>query len=190
MYELGNYIMRTAISAACEFAKIKPGFFINVNASSEQLEKESFVKDTLTILKEYDFPPTQLWIEITERCRDLPVSMIKKTVTALREAGIHITMDDYGTGSSSSQMILELPVEGIKIDMCFVSDIFEEKKKQALVIGMVNFAHAADLRICIEGIENSDLESYLRQFDVTLFQGYHYSKPICQDELMKLLIKP
>ena len=85
--------------------------------------------------------------------------MIKKTVTALREAGIHITMDDYGTGSSSSQMMLELPVEGIKIDMCFVSDIFEEKKKQALVIGMVNFAHAADLRICIEGIENSDLEA-------------------------------
>lgn len=58
--------------------------------------------------------------------------MIKKTVTALREAGIHITMDDYGTGSSSSQMILELPVEGIKIDMCFVSDIFEEKKNRHL----------------------------------------------------------
>lgn len=55
---------------------------------------------------------------------------------------------------------------------------------------MVNFAHAADLRICIEGIENSDLESYLRQFGVTLFQGYHYSKPICQDELIKLLMKP
>ena len=190
MYELGNYIMRTAISAASEFAKIKPGFFINVNASSEQLEKECFVEDTLAILKEYDFPPSQLWIEITERCRDLPISMIKKTVTAFREAGIHITMDDYGTGSSSSQMMLELPVEGIKIDMFFVKDILEEKKKQALVIGMINFANAADLKICIEGIENDSLESYLRQFDVTCFQGYHYSKPICQDELMKLLIKP
>ena len=55
--------------------------------------------------------------------------MIKKTVTAFREAGIHITMDDYGTGSSSSQMMLELPVEGIKIDMFFVKDILEEKKK-------------------------------------------------------------
>ena len=67
--------MRTAINAASDFAKIKPGFFINVNASSEQLEKENFVKDTLAILKEYDFPPSQLWIEITERCRDLPISM-------------------------------------------------------------------------------------------------------------------
>ena len=190
MYELGNYIMRTAISAASEFAKIKPGFFINVNASSEQLEKENFVKDTLAILIEYDFPPSQLWIEITERCRDLPISMIKKTVTAFREAGIHITMDDYGTGSSSSQMMLELPVEGIKIDMFFVKDILEEKKKQALVIGMINFANAADLKICIEGIEIDSLESYRRQFDVTCFQGYHYSRPICQDELMKLLIKP
>ena len=74
--------------------------------------------------------------------------------------------------------------------MFFVKDILEEKKKQALVIGMVNFAHAADLRICIEGIENSDLESYLSKFGVTLFQGYHYSKPICQDELIKLLMKP
>lgn len=190
MYELGNYIMRTAISAASEFTKIKPGFFINVNASSEQLEKECFVEDTLAILKEYDFPASQLWIEITERCRDLPISMIKKTVTAFREAGIHITMDDYGTGSSSSQMMLELPVEGVKIDMFFVKDILEEKKKQALVIGMINFANAADLKICIEGIENDSLESYLRQFDVTCFQGYHYSRSICQDELMKLLIKP
>ena len=116
--------------------------------------------------------------------------MIKKTVTALRKAGIHITMDDYGTGSSSSQMMLELPVEGIKLDMCFIKGILEEKKKQALVIGMTNFARAADLKICIEGIENDELESYLRQFDATWFQGYHYSKPICQDELMKLLIKP
>jgi len=65
-----------------------------------------------------------------------------------------------------------------------------EKKKQALVIGMINFANAADLKICIEGIENDNLESYLRQFDVTWFQGYHYSRSICQDELMKLLIKP
>lgn len=55
---------------------------------------------------------------------------------------------------------------------------------------MINFANAADLKICIEGIENDSLESYLRQFDVTCFQGYHYSRPICQDELMKLLIKP
>ncbi len=148
------------------------------------------MEDTLAILKEYDFPPSQLWIEITERCRDLPISMIKKTVTAFREAGIHITMDDYGTGSSSSQMMLELPVEGVKIDMFFVKDILEEKKKQALVIGMINFANAADLKICIEGIENDSLESYLRQFDVTCFQGYHYSRSICQDELMKLLIKP
>ena len=99
-------------------------------------------------------------------------------------------MDDYGTGSSSSQMMLELPVEGVKIDMFFVKDILEEKKKQALVIGMINFANAADLKICIEGIENDNLESYLRQFNVTCFQGYHYSRSICQDELMKLLIKP
>ena len=188
MYELGNYIMRTAISAACEFSKIKPGFFINVNASSEQLERECFVKDTLAILKEYDFPPSQLWIEITERCRDLPVSTIKKTVTKLRKAGIHITMDDYGTGSSSSQMMLELPIEGIKIDMSFVKDILEDKKKQALVIGMINFANAANLKICIEGIETDTLESYLRQFNATWFQGYHYSKPIGHKELIKLLM--
>lgn len=55
MYELGNYIMRTAISAASEFAKIKPGFFINVNASSEQLEKENFVKILWQFLKSMIF---------------------------------------------------------------------------------------------------------------------------------------
>ena len=85
-------------------------------------------------------------------------------------------------------MMLELPIEGIKIDMSFVKDILEDKKKQALVIGMINFANAANLKICIEGIETDTLESYLRQFDVTWFQGYHYSKPIGYKELIKLLM--
>ena len=69
-------------------------------------------------------------------------------------------------------MMLELPVEGVKIDMFFVKDILEEKKKQALVIGMINFTNAADLKICIEGIENDSLESYLRPVSYTHLDVY------------------
>ena len=190
IFDLGNWILRTALTDVQKLRKETEGFFVNVNVAAAQLERREFRSAVMNILKETGARPEELCLELTERCRDLPISMIKKTVTAFREAGIHITMDDYGTGSSSSQMMLELPVEGIKIDMFFVKDILEEKKKQALVIGMINFANAADLKICIEGIENDNLESYLRQFNVTCFQGYHYSRSICQDELMKLLIKP
>ena len=59
---------------------------------------------------------------------------------------------------------------------------------QPMKIGMINFANAANLKICIEGIETDTLESHLRQFDVTWFQGYHYSKPIDHKELIKLLM--
>ena len=59
---------------------------------------------------------------------------------------------------------------------------------QPMKIGMINFANAANLKICIEGIETDTLESYLRQFDVTWFLGYYYSKPIGHKELINLLM--
>lgn len=96
-------------------------------------------------------------------------------------------MDDFETGSSSSAMALEMLIDEIKIDMSFIRKILVNKKNKAIVQSMVDFANAANIKSCLEGVENKALEDYLRTVGATWFQGYYYSKPVGADELEILL---
>ena len=78
-------------------------------------------------MDEIHYPADHLCLEITERCGSLPQSVIKETVTFLKKFGIKFAIDDYGTGSASSSMALNLPVDEIKIDMSFIRDIIEKE---------------------------------------------------------------
>ena len=101
MYDLGNYVLAEALKNSAEFIKINPDFFINVNVSAKQLEQKSFRDVVLSLLKENDYPPNHLCLEITERCRQLPIDVINEEVCFLQQYGIHFAMDDYGTGNAS-----------------------------------------------------------------------------------------
>ena len=96
-------------------------------------------------------------------------------------------MDDYGTGSASSSILLQTPMDEIKIDMSFIRGITDNQTKQALVRGMVDFANKADLKSCLEGVEDEKLQNYLRSFGATWFQGYYYSRPVQAAAMQKLL---
>ena len=84
MYELGNFVLETALRDGLKFLAINPKFFINVNVSAKQLERQSFCKVVLKLLDEIHYPADHLCLEITERCGSLPQSVIKETVTFLK----------------------------------------------------------------------------------------------------------
>lgn len=89
--------------------------------------------------------------------RSLPVSVINERMAVLRGYGIKFAMDDFGTGSSSSAMALEMLIDEIKIDMSFIRKILVNKKNKAIVQSMVDFANAANIKSCLEGVENKAL---------------------------------
>lgn len=91
-------------------------------------------------------------------------------MAVLRGYGIKFAMDDFGTGSSSSAMALEMLIDEIKIDMSFIRKILVNKKNKAIVQSMVDFANAANIKSCLEGVENEALEDYLRTVGATWFQ--------------------
>ena len=128
MYDLGNYVLAEALKNSAEFIKINPDFFINVNVSAKQLEQKSFRDVVLSLLKENDYPPNHLCLEITERCRQLPIDVINEEVCFLQQYGIHFAMDDYGTGNASSSIVLGVPMNEIKIDMSFIKGILNNEK--------------------------------------------------------------
>lgn len=187
MYDLGNFVLKQALTDAVEFRKSNPDFFINVNMSAKQLERKTFCGVVMALLKETGFPAGQLCLELTERCRSMPVSVMEEKLLYLKQHGVRLAMDDYGTGSASSSVLLQTPMDEIKIDMSFIRGITDNQTKQALVRSMVDFANKADLKSCLEEVEDEKLQNYLRSFGATWFQGYYYSRPVQAAAMQKLL---
>lgn len=187
MYDLGNFVLKQALTDAVEFRKSNPDFFINVNMSAKQLERKTFCGVVMALLKETGFPAGQLCLELTERCRSMPVSVMGEKLLYLKQHGVRLAMDDYGTGSASASVLLQTPMDEIKIDMSFIRGITDNQTKQALVRSMVDFANEADLKSCLEGVEDEKLQNYLRSFGATWFQGYYYSRPVQAAAMKKLL---
>ncbi|MCM1087898.1 MAG: GGDEF domain-containing phosphodiesterase [Muribaculaceae bacterium] len=178
MYELGNYVLQTALQETLELLEMLPEFVINVNVSARQMERETFRAEVLRILEQTKFPANHLCLELTERCRDMPLEMIKREVEFFQGYGIRMAMDDYGTGSASSGIVLYAPMDEIKLDMSFIRGITDDTKKQAMVRSIVEFANSSGMSTCLEGVETEELQNYLRQYGATWFQGYYYSKPL------------
>ena len=182
--ELGQWILRTAISAAKKLIELYPGFVINVNLSYIQLERPDFVDTVMNILEEEAFPPSRLCLEITERCRLLDMDLLKNVIVNFRGKGIKVALDDFGTGFSSLAVAKELPFDTIKIDRSFVMRIEEDEKEREIIGNFAALARTFGSKICVEGIETEGMCDILRKFRVQSFQGYYYGKPIQLEELL------
>lgn len=187
MYGLGNYVLQTALRETVGLLEILPEFVLNVNVSVRQMEREEFRAEVLHFLEETKFPPDHLCLELTERCKDMPLESIKNQVEFFQKHGIRMAMDDYGTGSASSGIVLHAPMDEIKLDMSFIRGITEDVKKQAMVKSIVEFANSSGMSTCLEGVETEELQNYLRRYQATWFQGYYYSKPVEAGKLWELV---
>ena len=185
--ELGKWILRTALIDAKKIMKLRPEFVVNVNLSYTQLEKGGFVDMVLQTLKEQEFPPDHLCLEITERCRLLDMEILKNVIVTLRSYGVKIALDDFGTGFSSIGLVKNLPFDTIKIDRSFVLRIEEDEKEKRLVENFVNVAATFGAKVCIEGIETAGMKEILQKYRVQSFQGYYYAKPIPVEDLERVL---
>lgn len=189
MFELGNFVLERAIKDSLEFVKSNPKFVLNVNISCKQLERYEFKDVLIDLLDKYNFSSKNICLELTERCKNIPTALLCEDLTFFREHGIRIAIDDYGIGSSSSSMVVNLPVDEIKIDMSFVRGILENEKKQAFVKNAISFANDSGIYSCVEGVEDEEVQDFLRQYNPTWFQGYYYSKPVSAEDMLKLLDK-
>ena len=182
--ELGKWILRTALVDAKKFLARYPGFIVNVNLSYTQLEKSDFVEDVLAIIEDVNFPPQNLCLEITERCRLLDMELLKDIFTRLRKHGIKVALDDFGTGFSSIGVLRELPVTTVKIDRSFVMNIEQNNSDQNTVRFISELADSFSSSVTAEGIETPEMRELLLRFKIKNLQGFYYSKPLPVDEFM------
>ena len=183
--ELGEWIIREAISAAKKIIKKIPNFIININLSYTQLEKPDFVDMVFRILDEMKYPPENVCFEVTERCRLLDIKLLKNVTISLKSRGILVALDDFGTGFSSVGIVKELPFDIIKIDKGFVAKIEEDSVERELIKYFSGLASLFGAKVCVEGIETAGMRDILQKYNVESFQGYYYAKPLMLDKFFE-----
>lgn len=176
--ELGNWILRQALTEGKPIIEKYPDFVLNVNVAYSQMSHTDFGRIVEQILKETGFPPQNLCLELTERCRQLEKGYLQSVVTYLKELGIKIAVDDFGTGFSSLNLLSEIPVDTLKIDRGFVWDIETNRANQAIVKAVTGCAEDLDVHVCLEGLENREMIDFVKQYAVYSYQGYYFSRPI------------
>ncbi len=185
---LGTWILRKAMSDGKKILEKYPDIKINVNLSYAQMEKRSFVEEVTDAVKELNFPPQNLCLEITERCRLMDMELLKDIVALLRDIGIVIAMDDFGTGFSSLGALRDIRPDIVKIDREMIKNIESNQADKSTVRYISELANDFDAELCVEGVENSQMRDILRDYKVKSLQGYYYSKPVPFDEFCALEI--
>ncbi|MCR5477310.1 MAG: GGDEF and EAL domain-containing protein [Lachnospiraceae bacterium] len=185
--ELGRWILRTAILEGKKFVEENPDFVLNVNLSYAQLEKRDFIDMVKEVLAETGYPPENLCLEVTERCRLLDVELLKNTIMVLHALGIRFALDDFGTGFSAVGLVKMLPFDTIKIDRSFVMKIEEDEMERALIGHFTGLAGTFGAQVCVEGVETAGMMEILKGYGVSSFQGYYYSRPVSASECLAFM---
>ena len=189
-YRLGKWIVKNAIRDTGHILKDNPNFMLNINLAYPQLQNPNFKTDLERLIKEENFPGKNLRVELTERCKLIDKEALRDDLMFLKELGINVALDDLGTGYSALDLMVELPIDLIKIDRSLIINIEEDVSKQSLLRAITACAKELGKKVCVEGIETREMAKFVTEnFYVTSIQGYYYSKPVKLEEIYKMLIK-
>lgn len=187
---LGYFVMEEAIKFGKHlYERFGEYFEVNVNVSIVQLHLEEFSETVLSFLEKYNYPPECLNLEITESVALDKDNKIRDKLMYLRTHGIKLSLDDFGTGYSSFNHLLSISLTHLKIDRSIIGEATEKLVVKKLVQGIVEFAHAVDIRVIAEGIENETSEKMVEEMNIDTAQGYKYAKPLEESEFIKYLEK-
>jgi len=162
---------------------------IAVNISSLQLRQKNFVNRVREILNETGLEPKYLELEITESVLINGFEEVLEKLVQLKELGIKISLDDFGTGFSSLNYLRQLPINTLKIDKSFLSEISEVSKDRVIIGSIISLAHKLDMEVVAEGVETQEQNDYLINNHCDYLQGFYHSKPVSMKDLEKLIAR-
>jgi diguanylate cyclase (GGDEF)-like protein/PAS domain S-box-containing protein len=167
---------------------------ISVNISAQRLLKSDFIPTVIKTLKQTNIDPSLIEFEITETTLIQYEEVVKLAVQQLKEIGIRIALDDFGTGYSSLTYLKQYPIDTIKLDRSFISNISVSKKDEMIVKSMIFLAKGLDMKIVAEGVESKAQLALLEQQECDEIQGYLFSKPVGEEDfqlfLQTMIINP
>lgn len=187
-------IDRWVISEVCKVIRMLQdegynNITISANVSAKHFVNDDILDLVLGCINKNNINPKLLKIEITESTFIKNVSTVKRILERFKEIGIRTSMDDFGKGYSSLNILTSLPIDEVKIDMELIKNILNNNKKRKIVNLILELAHDLNLSVVAEGIEVKEEKLFLEKMGCDYFQGYYFSKPIALDKVKELLDK-
>ncbi|MGE7664173.1 putative bifunctional diguanylate cyclase/phosphodiesterase [Ureibacillus composti] len=157
---------------------------IAVNISPKQFKQDDFVIKVEKVLDRYKINPKYIELEITESSM-VNVDETEGILNRLKALGVYVSVDDFGTGYSSLSYLKKYPIDIIKIDQSFIADINKDEKNEAIIKAIITLSKNLGMDVIAEGVEYTDQEQFLKQFNCHKGQGYLYNKPIPVEKIVE-----
>jgi len=157
------------------------------NFSPRQIQQRDMADMVERILAETLLEARWLELEITENVMLRNEKAAVQTICRLSRLGVHISIDDFGTGFSTFSYIKKIPINTLKIDQSFISDICSNLNDEAIATAVINMAQCLNLNVIAEGVETEEQRSLLESLNCSEMQGYLFSKPLPADEISRFL---
>lgn len=177
---IGAWVLEEACIAACKWQpegrdSVPP--IMSVNVSAKQLLGSGLLTTVAAVLDRTGLAPERLWLELTESALIHDVDATVASLRSLRELGVKLAVDDFGTGYTTLGNLKNFPLDIIKIDRSFVSGLGPDRSDTAIVTAVIQLGHALGLVVTAEGIETAEQQRQLRALDCDYLQGFHLGRP-------------
>ena len=183
---IGQRVLESACRQAREWQTTYPAappLFVSVNLSVKQFNQPGLVENIASLLQEFELPPRCLKLEITESVFSDNLDAAVGLLTQLRELGVQLSIDDFGTGYSSLSYLQRFPIDTLKIDRSFVTQMMENEENLAIIRTIVALAQTLGMDVVAEGVETEDQLKLLRKLECENGQGYLFSTPLGSQQL-------
>jgi diguanylate cyclase (GGDEF)-like protein len=175
---IGEWMLEKICEECKKWTSMGAGSAVSVNLSVQQLFNDDTVNVIQKALEKNALPPISLIVEITESSALRNFSALAACLQRLRNLGVRIAMDDFGTGFSSLSNLSMLPLDIIKIDRSFTADVTNAGYKRAFIQTIIHLAHSLGLKVCIEGVETQDQCDWILLMQSDYMQGYFFNRPV------------
>jgi len=188
--QFDNYVLSKACSTNARwYEKYKRRVTIAVNITAVEFQDPQFVSNIQTLLRDNNLSPRYLELEITENVVMTDIDTAMTTITSLQSMGIKVSIDDFGTGYSSLAYLRQLPIDKIKIDRSFITEVATNDSDLTIVKSMIKLSHGLGKRVLAEGVENREQLNVLRNMGCDAVQGYLIDKPLPEETFVSYLTK-
>ena len=185
---IGAWVMRTACAQNKAWQDAGLGNLrVAVNLSARQFGAANLLADIAAVLEHTALAPDRLEIELTESLFLSDINLAVETLHGMKKLGVNLSIDDFGTGYSSLSYLSRFPIDVLKIDRSFVSDITRDASDAAIVASIIALAHNLKLDVIAEGVETAEQLDYLRRHHCDEMQGYYFSEALAAADFEVLL---
>ena len=186
---IGNWVLEESIRQYAEWKKkYNREMIMSINVSAIQYMKEDFVEHLVSVVEKYDVDPKNIELEVTESVLIEGFESVVGKLTELRNYGIRVSLDDFGTGFSSLSYLKKLPIDTLKIDKSFIDTVLTDSPTRVITESIIRMVKTLGFEAVAEGVEEENQYQYLHAIGCDIIQGYYLGKPQTAEEIEKLLV--